>query len=313
MEKTSAAPPFPPLLAIFLGIIGMSTASILIRFAQTEASSLVIAAYRLTIASLFLAPIAFSRHLPEIRSLSRRDMLLGAISGILLAFHFASWISSLEYTSVASSAVLVATSPLWVALLSPFTIKEPITRRVALGLAVALAGTLIISLADLCQTPAGFHCPSLSSFFQGQAFIGDILALIGAWMAAGYILIGRTLRAKLSLIAYIFIVYGIAAITLIILALASNQQFFGFSPKTYLFLILLAVIPQLFGHSTVNWALKYLSAAYVSITLLGEPISSTILAAIILSEIPSLFKIFGAILILGGIIITSLKQPSSPS
>ncbi len=302
-------PLIPPYLVIGFGILAMSTASIFIRYAQAEAPSLVIATARLLIASLVLLPIAATRQRPELAALSRKDLLLGLLSGIFLALHFATWITSLEYTTVASSVVLVSTSPLWVALLSPLTIKEPLTRKVIIGLLIAMLGTIIIGGSDICSaTQQGFSCLPLNELVTGRAFWGDLLSLAGAWMAAGYLLIGRSLRAKLSLVSYIFVVYGIAALVLIVLMLASGLSLGGYSPQTYLWFLLLGLVPQLLGHSTVNWALAYLSAAFVSLTLLGEPIGSAILAYVLLNEIPTPIKLFGAILILGGIIIASQKR-----
>jgi drug/metabolite transporter (DMT)-like permease len=310
-NKTSA--PIPPLLVILFGIFAVSTASIFIRFAQQEAPSLVIAASRLTLAAFLLAPFAIIRHRKELARLQRKQLLLALLSGFFLALHFASWISSLEYTSVASSVVFVSTSPLWVAIMSPFILKEPLSRWIVMGLTLTLMGSAVVGISDVCTwSSAGMVCPPFNQFVRGQAFFGDILALIGAIMGAGYILIGRQLRAKISLTSYIFLVYGMAAIVLIFIMLLAGQSPFGFSLKTYSLFLLLAIVPQLLGHSSFNWALGYLSAAYVSITLLGEPIGSTILAYFILQEKPGGIKIIGAILILLGIVLAS-KRTALPS
>ena len=302
-------PSFPPLLALGLAILAVSTASIFIRYAQEDAPSLVIAAARLLIATLILAPVALTRYRPELARLGRRDLGLALLSGFFLALHFFSWITSLEFTTVASSVVLVSTVPLWVALLSPITIKEPITRAIFIGMILALIGGAIVALSDSCTLQSGeVVCPSFGDFIQGPAFFGDILALVGAITAAGYLLIGRSLRARVSLISYIFLVYGMGALVLVLLMFALGQSFIGYEPITYLWLILLAIIPQLIGHSTYNWALEYLSAAYVSIALLGEPIGSAILAYFLLEEVPTALKIFGAILILIGIYIASVGE-----
>ncbi|MCX6082970.1 MAG: DMT family transporter [Chloroflexi bacterium] len=295
-------------LAILGGIIAVSTSSIFIRFANKEAPSLVIAAYRLTFAIIILAPLALSRYRTEILALTRRERLLGLLSGFFLALHFATWISSLEYTSVASSVVLVTTTPLWVALLSPIILHEPSGKPVMIGMLLALVGGCIVGLSDTCVWQVNLVCPPISTFIHGTAFFGDFLALCGALMAAGYIIIGRRLRARMSLVPYIFVVYGMAALVLLIILLFSGELLFDYSPTTYAWFLLLALIPQLLGHSTFNWALKYLPASLVSVTLLGEPIGSTFLAYIILKESPTFFKIFGAVFILAGIYIASIKQ-----
>ncbi len=302
--KSQPSQPFVT-FAILGGILAVSTASIFIRFAQQDAPSLVVAAYRLTLASLILAPLALTRHRAELRSLNRRELLLGLLSGFFLALHFATWISSLEYTTVTSSVVLVTTTPLWVALLSPLILREANGKTVVIGMLLALIGGGFVGISDSCIWQNGLVCPPLSTFVRGTAFFGDFLALCGAWMAAGYILIGRRLRAKISLIPYIFVVYGMAAIVLLVILGVSRERVFGYLPLTYLWLLLLAIVPQLLGHSTFNWALRYLPASLVSITLLGEPIGSTILAFIILKESPTLLKIAGAVLILAGIYVAS--------
>lgn len=295
-------------LAILGGILAVSTSSIFIRFAQQDAPSLVVAAYRLTLASLILAPLALTRYRPELRALTRTEILLGLLSGFFLALHFATWISSLEYTTVASSVVLVTTTPLWVALLSPLILREANGKTVIIGMILALLGGGIVGVSDSCTWQNGLVCPPLATFIRGDAFFGDFLALCGAWMAAGYIMIGRRLRAKMSLIPYIFVVYGMAAIVLLVILGLSGESAIGYAPVTYLLLLLLALVPQLIGHSTFNWALRFLPASLVSITLLGEPIGSTILAYLMLREAPTPLKITGAILILGGIYVASIQE-----
>jgi len=311
--------PSPPRLTVTLGLLGgvlaVSAASIFIRFAQNEgAPSIVIAAYRLTIASLVLAPLALTRYRPELRSLVRQEWVLALLSGFFLAVHFATWITSLQYTSVASSVVLVSTTPLWVALLSPLVLRERISRIAVLGLALALTGSAVVGLSDSCTWQAGrLACPTLRSFFAGTASLGDALALTGAWMAAGYMLVGRKLRAKMNLIPYIFVVYGMAAVVLIAILFGMRESPFGYSPAVYLWVILLALVPQLIGHSTYNWALRYMPASFVSVALLGEPIGSTILAYFIFLEQPGWVKIAGAVLILGGIWLASRTEGSRGS
>ena len=291
------------LSALSAGILAASTAAVFIRLAQAEgAPSIVIAAARLSISALLLAPITLTRHRPALRVVSFKEWLLGLLSGIFLAFHFATWVTSLEYTTVASSVVLVTTTPLWVALLSPLLLHERMHKGAIIGLMLALAGGMIIGLADACTWQAGFHsCPSMQVFFSGKAFLGDLLALLGAWFAAGYMLIGRKLRAQISLVPYIFIVYGMAALVLLGIMFGTGANPLGLPPQAYLWFVMLALLPQLFGHSIFNWALRYLPASYVSLTQLGEPIGSTILAFFIFQEEPGWFKMVGAFLILAGI------------
>jgi drug/metabolite transporter (DMT)-like permease len=312
---SSETPRFPPQLVLLFGIFAVASASLLIRFAQSEVPSLVIAAYRMGLSGLILIPFALPRHKAEIRKFTRRDLMLAALGGLLLAGHFATWIQSLEYTSVASSVVLVTTQPLWVALLAPFLLKERLSVFIVLGLLVALCGTVLIGVSDVCIQGDGFSCPPMAQFIRGKAFWGDLLALAGAWTGAGYILIGRHLRPRLSLTPYIFLVYGMAGIALIAVVAISGLPAFGFSPLTYLYLLLLALLPQLLGHSSFNWALAHLPASYVAIALLGEPVGASILAAVILGEVPAGLKLFGIGLIFAGIVIATIqtgKQSKRP-
>jgi drug/metabolite transporter (DMT)-like permease len=292
----------PPKTALVFGILAVSTAAIFIRFAQEQAPSLAIAAYRLVIASLLLLPLAGFKGHGEIRELSMRQVGLLILSGLFLTIHFATWITSLEYTSVASSVVLVTTTPLWVALFSPLILRERLSRPVILGMLVALIGGVVIGISDACQDSAGpYHCSAVDQFIQGRAFQGNFLALAGAWTAAGYLMIGRKLRANLSLLSYTFIVYGVSALGLLALALLTRTPMAGFPLETWGMFLALAVVPQLLGHSTFNWALRHLPAGLVSISLLGEPVGSTVLAYFFLNEMPPPIKLAGAACILAGI------------
>ena len=295
-------------LAIVIAIIAVSTASIFVRFAQQEAPSLVIAALRLGFAVVAIAPFAIIRYRSELRKLTRHELLLAVLSGGFLAVHFAAWITSLEYTSIVSSVVLVSTGPLWVALFSPLFLKEQLSRPVLIGMLLALLGGSVIALGDSCQISGGLVCPSVSGFLQGDALLGNFLALVGAWALAGYLMIGRRLRSGMSLVPYIFLVYGVAAAALCAAMLLAGQRPTGFSGMTYVWILLLALVPQLIGHSIFNWILRYLPATLVGITTLGEPVGSAVLAYFILQEIPASLTLFGGFLILAGIYLSSRKK-----
>lgn len=297
--------------ALLIAILAVSTSSIFIRFAQQDAPSLVIAALRLTCATLLLSPLALTRHKEELSSLTRKELILGAVSGVFLAIHFATWISSLEYTSVASSVVFVSTGPLWVALLSPIVLNEQLTRAAILGLVISLIGGMIIGLSDACVWDKGLQCSELRQAMQGRAMWGNFLALVGAWTVSGYLIIGRKLRKKMSLIPYIFLVYGMSAIALIVIMFAAGQSLFGYPPQAYAWIFLLAAFPQLIGHSTYNWVLRYIPATLVAIITLIEPIGSATLAYFVLRETPSVEVLLGGGLILVGIYFAS--RPSRPN
>jgi drug/metabolite transporter (DMT)-like permease len=297
------------MLALGFGILAVSTASIFIRYAQQEAPSLFIAALRLSVAGLVLAVPTWLKRRQELARLKGRSLILALVSGLFLALHFATWISSLEFTSVASSVVLVTTTPLFVAVLSPLLLREPLRKMAVTGLILAFGGVILVALGDACQLSAGnIACASPGNIFTSEAIKGNLLALAGAVSAAFYVMIGRKLRKVLSLLSYIFIVYGMAAVILLGAMFAAGYPLLGYSPQTYMWVILLALIPQLIGHTTFNWALGYLSAAFVSIVLLGEPIGSTILAFLVLQETPGIMELSGGALILAGILIASLSE-----
>lgn len=307
----SKPPPLlPPALVLALGVLAVSLASPMIRYAQEEAPSLVIAAWRLGLAALILLPAAVGRR-RELSRLTGRYLALCLLSGVFLAVHFASWISSLAYTTVASSVALVDTAPLWVALLAPLMLKERISPRVKAGMLLAVVGGIVVALSDACVWSGGLlQCPPPAEMMRGRAFFGNLLALVGAISAAAYLIIGRQARGRLSLLSYIFIVYGVAALALAAAALAADQPMLGYSPATYGWFLALALIPQLLGHSSYNWALGYLPAAFVSLALLGEPVGSTVLAAVFLDEIPSALQLVGVGLILAGIFIAVSGPPA---
>jgi drug/metabolite transporter (DMT)-like permease len=255
----------------------------------------------MTIASLVVVPVALWRHQNDFRKLRATEWLLAAASGVFLALHFAAWVTSLEYTSVTSSVVLDATSPLWVAIGSWLLLRERVTSAVVCGLIVAVAGSLVIGLGDMMQ---GARSASL---------LGNSLALVGALMVTGYWLIGRRVRGSLSLAPYVAIVYGIAAVVLLIMVGGARESLTGYDTITYVWLVLLALVPQLVGHSSFNWALKRLPAVFVAVATLGEPIGATVLAYFLLDETPTTIRMLGAALVLAGIAVTMRGQPNAAS
>ena len=293
--QATAVPPFNPYLALIWGVAAVSTGAIFARLA--DAPALVIAAYRVGLATVVIAPVAWWKAGSELRQLTRRDLLLTALSGFFLALHFATWISSLNYTSIANSVVLVNTNPLWVGLFTPLITRERIRPAVAAGILISVTGGVIIGIGDFAS--------------GSQALLGDGLALAGSICAAVYLLLGRNLRKKLSLLAYIFVCYGSAAVILWMLVLGLRLPISGFSGGTYACFWAMALFTQLVGHSTYNWALKWLSAGVIAVSLLGEPIGSTILAYFIFGEGLSWPKFVGGGLILCAIYIAA-KYEKSP-
>jgi drug/metabolite transporter (DMT)-like permease len=282
-------PAVRPYLVLALGILAVSSSSFLILFARAEGMpAMAIAAIRLALAALALLPVALARTRREWATLAPRDLALAILAGIFLALHFAFWISSLDHTSVMSSIVFVSTNPLFVGLASVVFLRETLARGTVFGIGAAAAGSILVGVTDLQNAGSG-------------SLIGNALALAGAVTVSGYLLIGRRLRARLSLLAYIGVVYSIAAMVLLLMAWMMGVGLFAYSLKAYLFAVLLAAGPQLIGHSSYNWALKYLSATFITVTILAEPIGATLLAIPILSQVPEPIKLIGGVLILFGI------------
>ena len=282
---------------LLTGVIAASFAAIFVRYALGEGMpSLFIAAGRLTVSALILTPFAL-RHRAEIAALTRPDLLLATASGLILAIHFATWIASLEYTSILISVVLVGTSPLWSALFEVVFLRARLHPLVIIGLLIAFAGGLVIGLAGGGESAA-----------SSAPLIGGALSLVGAIGFAVYLVIGRKLRSKLSLITYIWLVYGFAAIFLVLMTIASGVPLSGYTPTGYLMILLLALVPQLIGHSSFNYTLRYLSATFVGIATQLEPISSALAAYLIFQEIPLPLQIVGSAAILGSVILASIGQ-----
>ena len=285
-------PPVSPWLVLSAGVLAISTGAVFARMA--DAPPLIIAAYRMGLSAVFLLPFTGPGAAKEARGLVRKDLLTVVTSGFFLALHFATWISSLFYTTVASSVVIVNTIPLWTGLLSPFITGDPFSKGLKRGLLIALPGGAIIGWGDFA--------------LGGQALWGDFLALMGSFFAALYILLGRRVRPRMSLTGYITVNYGTAALVLWVIAAAAGLSPAGYSSSTWLAFLLMALMPQLLGHSSYNWALRWLTGGTVALCLLGEPIGSALLAAVFLGEPVTLFKAAGGALILAGIVLAAKED-----
>ncbi|MFH1662605.1 MAG: DMT family transporter [Chloroflexota bacterium] len=282
-------------LVLFLGIVSVSFAAVFIRLA--DAPPLVVAAYRMMMAAVVITPfyLAKPRGLPK--GLLKRNILLILMSAISLALNFGLWITSLEYTSIASSVVLATSHPVFVAIISYFLWKERLGRKAVLGMVVALGGVAIINYG-------GFTLGTDSIF-------GNMLALLAAAAVGIYLIIGRHLREKISLLPYLSAVYIGAALILLAAMLIAGYSFTGYSANTYFMLLLLALIPQLAGHSILNKAVRLMPATIVSVAILGEPVGAIILSYIILGEGITATEVIGSILSLGGILMVMLYRPKT--
>lgn len=291
--------------ALALGVLIVSTAALLIRWAiDAGAGPLAVAAGRLTVAAAVVVPLAAALRARELRGLQPRDWAVAAAAGLLLAIHFGTWIASLRYTSVASSVALVTTNPVWVGLLSWWLLAEPPTRRTTAGIALAVLGSALIIASDLTAGPAA----------PGQApLLGNMLALAGALAISGYFLVGRGLNRRLTLLAYVAIVYGASAVAMNAIAAAAGQGLATIPAAAWLPIVLMALGPQLAGHTIINASLRHLSATFVALAILGEPVGSAVLAWLLLDEQVAPLQFAGFVTLLAGIVVAAGGERRRPS
>ena len=281
-----------PYLALFVGVLAVSFAAVFIRLA--EAPPLAIAAYRMAIAAALLLPFTSLKTVRSLAQLSRRDLLLVVLSGMFLALHFWLWITSLSYTSIASSVVLVTAHPVFVVIVSYFLWGERLSKAVFGGIGIAFMGVVLINYSGL--------------ILDSQALLGNLLALAAGLVMGAYLITGRQLRARIDFVSYLTAIYAVAAIALLIAVAISGTSLFGYSTETYTMLVLLALVPQLIGHSSLNLAVRLIPVTLVSVAILGEPVGATILGALIIGEAPTVNELFGGVLILGGIYVVIRKS-----
>ncbi len=287
----------PVPLVLFLALVGISFAAPLVRL--SHAHPLTIAIWRIGFALVFILVALFvTGTWRQFGRLDRRGFALAVAAGVMLALHFWSWNASIGMTTVAASVVLVNVQPALVALLSGAVLAEPPTSGQWIGIVTAMAGAIVVALPDLLQSAGAM---------TGRALTGDLLALVGAATAGGYVIAGRRLRNVLDIWPYVSIVYGVCFVMLLVFAGAVGAPVLGQPPRELAIFLALAIGPMLFGHTGLNWALKYLPAYVVNLTLLGEPVGATFLAALLpgIREIPRLATVVGGFLVLVGIFVAA--------
>lgn len=273
-----------PRSALFIAIVSVSSSSILIRL--SEAPPLAIASYRLGLASLFMIAVAYmKKELSQLKKMTKKEAIALTLSGFFLYIHFATWITSLFYTTVATSVIIVDSSPLFVAVLSFVFLKETLSLQAVLGIFLSVFGAFLIGLSNPVE----------------ENVVGICLALVGAIGLACYLVIGRNLRRKLDTFSYVSGVYFVSFVFLVVTTAAFRIPLTGYSGKQYLIFVLLALVPSGLGHTLYNYCLKYLKAAVVSVAILGEPLGATLLAVLFFTEVPTVLITIGGVLVIGGI------------
>ena len=274
-------------IALVVGVVSISTAALFVRQAAQEAAPSLIAAGRMAGATILLAGSTFifpRRHSVQVPRGCRRPIVW---AGLFLGAHFYFWITSLSHTSVLSSVVIVTTNPIFVGLASYLFLKEPLHRSLVIGIVLAAFGGAMIALADAAGRPGSLY--------------GNFLSLCGAIMESCYLLIGRRVRRQVDNLSYILPVYAVAALLLVVVASPHIADVVRLRPATFAYIALLAIIPQLIGHSCLNWALGYASATIVAVCIVGEPLGASVLAWAVLKEQIGLWQAVGAGFILAGI------------
>lgn len=298
--NNTAPPRWLPFVVLGVGLLAISFGAIFARLAQGQGvASLAVATWRLGLAALLVTPLALLQSRATLARLSRRQFGLTLAAGFFLALHFATWITSLEYTSVASSTALVTTNPLWIGLASFVLFRERPGPAMLGGIALSLAGSLCIFWSDSQTAAPG-----------SQPLLGNLLALVGSWCFSAYLLIGRRLRAGLPLPAYIWLAYGAAALFLFAASQGSGTTLTGYAAPAYLVLLGLALGPQLLGHTAYNWSLRHVSATFVAVVTLGEPVGSALLAFLIFGEAFTPLQFAGFGLLLAGIYLAARSERS---
>jgi drug/metabolite transporter (DMT)-like permease len=279
-------PPTADLVLLGVGVLAVSVSAPLI--AATAAPALAIAFWRNALGTAAIAPFALATRRTELAGLSRREFGLAVLAGLLLALHFGTWIPSLDYTTVAASTALVATQPIWAALIAQAT-GQRIPRQAWTGIGVALVGVLVLTGIDVSLDPS--------------ALVGDALALIGAVFAAAYVSVGSRVRQTVSTTSYTLLCYGVCAAALLVACVVGGQQLGGYGADTWLKLLALTVTAQLLGHSVLNRVLKRTSPTIVSLGILFEMPGATLVAAVWLGQVPPWGILPAAGLILAGLVI----------
>lgn len=281
MEK----PAIHPYIPIIIGVFSVALSAIFVK--MTSADSGVTAFYRMLFSVMIMSPVFFLKYTHEIKKLSKRDWLFTSIAGVFLAFHFILWFESLNYTSVASSTVLVTLQPLFAFAGTYFFFKEKLSLKTLIAGAIAIIGSVLIGYGDFRVS--------------GSALYGDLLALIACALITAYLLFGQDVRKRLSLVTYTFVVYSISTLTLFFYIVFKGESFGPYPASEWMWFLLLALIPNLLGHTLFNWALKWVSTNVISIAILFEPVGAAILAYFVLGEYLSASQIIGGSIVLAGI------------
>jgi drug/metabolite transporter (DMT)-like permease len=279
--------PISAYLFLGAGMVSVALSAVLIRYAS-EGPPLTIAVWRTGLSVLFLLPFSLPRIHAEVRRFSHRDLTFIGLAGVFLALHFILWIESIFHTSIASATVLVTTSSIFAPILGFLILKERISWQKSLAVAIAFGGSMLLTTSQ-----AGPDFP--------RAWFGNLLALTAAFLFTVYLILGRVIRRKTSWLAYVFPVYTVVAVIVLVVAWMRDTPLWGFSPSFYGLCALMALIPQIVGHGSFNYAVRYFPVGWLGVAGLSEPVLASVLAFLLFAEIPTLTAFIGMITVLSGI------------
>jgi drug/metabolite transporter (DMT)-like permease len=286
-----------PLLVLAVAVIAVAHGAIFVRLAY-GAQPLAIAAWRLSIASAIVVPLALVSSRQAFRRITHRELLLSVTAGVLLAGHFATWISSLKFTSISNSVLLVSTAPVWVAIIGRLTGAVHLTRLMAIAIGLSIVGSMIIAGGSLA--------------IGAGTLRGDVLALLGAVCMGAYLLLAQRVQRTVAFGPYVALAYASTAAWLWIAATANGTEMFGFDARTWWALAGIALVSQVIGHSGYNYSLRQLKPEFVAVTLLGEPILASVLGWLLFAEPVPLATLGGGVLVLIAIMLAAQAQRAPP-
>jgi drug/metabolite transporter (DMT)-like permease len=289
-----------PIVGLAVAVVAVSTSAPLVRAAS--APSTVEAFYRVLFMTALVAPIALRRNPGDFNEIESRDLAIAIVAGVALAAHFAFWFVSIELTTIAASATLVQTQPVFVALGAWLVLSDRVTSRMVVGIVVAVLGAALIGL------------DASGSSTASEPLLGAVLAVVSAAMAAGYVLVGRSLRQRIRVFPYVTVVYGACTVALLTAVLVQGHALLGYETVDYVLFLGMAVGPGLFGHTVINWLLERVESAVVSVSLLGEPVGAAVIALALFGELPGWLTVVGGAIALAGIAVTvwARERPPGP-
>ncbi|SFJ84216.1 DMT family transporter [Thermoflavimicrobium dichotomicum] len=294
--NTSVRCPVPPVLVLFIGIVAVSFSAIFIKWSHAPAA--VMGMHRLFFSIIIMLPFLRKKHVQQLRQVKKRDFFKLGLAGLFLGLHFLFWIGSLKYTSVASSTILLVLQPIFVMIGAYFIFKERTHVKGIISMLIAMLGTVLVGWGDI----------ELSS----TALYGDFLSIIGTLAVSFYVLAGQELNKRMSPLLYNVLVFAIASVVLFFYNAYMGYEMIHYPKNEWIVFLLLALVPTIFGHGLFNWLMQYVSATTISVSILGEPVGSTVLAYFLLGETMTLFHLIGGALSIMGVWLFLFEPKSAP-